>query len=519
MEVDISVERIMSLSDNLEKKRKIARLGGGQDRLDKQHTQGKLTARERLEVLLDPYSFEEIGMFVEHRCNNFGMQDKIIPGDGVVAGHGTINGRLVFVYSQDFTVFGGSLSETNAKKIVQVQESAMKLGVPLIGINDSGGARIQEGVDSLSGYGNIFQKNVDASGVIPQISVIMGPCAGGAVYSPALTDFTFMVQDTSYMYVTGPDVVKTVTHEELTHEQLGGASVHTRISGVCDNAYLNDIECLQQVRRLVNFLPLSNKSEVPLSPTFDPADRVEMVLENLVPDNPNQPYDMKQIIYKIVDEGDFFEIKPEFAQNIITGFARFEGRTVGIVANHPLHLAGCLDINASVKGARFIRFCDAFNIPIVTLVDVPGFLPGLEQEHRGIITNGAKLLYAYAEATVPKISIITRKAYGGAYIVMNSKHLQGDVNYAWPNSEIAVMGAKGAVAVLYKNIAHNENEFASKIDEYKDKFANPFIAAARGYLDDIIRPYNTRWRICKALAFLENKTIYKPWKKHDNLPL
>jgi propionyl-CoA carboxylase beta chain len=509
----------MSSKDLLEKKRKIARLGGGQERMDKQHAQGKLTARERLEVLLDPYSFEEIGMFVEHRCNNFGMQDKSIPGDGVIAGHGTINGRLVFVYSQDFTVFGGSLSETNAKKIVFVQENAMKLGAPVIGLNDSGGARIQEGVDSLSGYGNIFQKNVDASGVIPQISVIMGPCAGGAVYSPALTDFTFMVKDTSYMYVTGPDVVKTVTHEDITHEKLGGASVHAKISGVCDNAYLNDIECLQQIRRLVNFLPLSNLEEAPISPTFDPADRVEMALENFVPENPNQPYDMKQIIHKIVDEGDFFELKTEFAANIITGFARFEGRTVGIIANQPMHLAGCLDIKASIKGARFIRFCDAFNIPLVTLVDVPGFLPGADQEHNGIITNGAKLLYAYAEATVPKISIITRKAYGGAYIVMNSKHLEGDVNYAWPNSEIAVMGAKGAAAILYKNVADNKEEFEKKIKEYSDKFANPFTAAARGYLDDIIRPYNTRWRICKALAFLEKKKINKPWKKHSNLPL
>jgi propionyl-CoA carboxylase beta chain len=505
--------------DIIEQKRKEARAGGGQDKVDKQHEKGKLTARERIDILLDPNSFEEIGAFVEHRCTNFGMESNRVPGDGVVAGQGTINGRLVFVYSQDFTVLGGSLSESNAKKICQVQDSALKFGAPIIGINDSGGARIQEGVDSLSGYGEIFQRNVDLSGVVPQISLIMGPCAGGAVYSPALTDFTFMVSGSSYMYVTGPDVVKTITHEEVNHEKLGGASMHSSKSGVCDFAFANDIDCLQQVRRFVSFLPLSNKDTVPIIPTNDPADRVEMALENLVPDNTNKPYNIKALIEKIVDEGDFFEIKPDYAKNIIVGFARLEGRTVGIVANQPMHLAGCLDINASVKAARFIRFCDAFNIPLLTLVDVPGFLPGVDQEHNGIIKNGAKLLYAYAEATVPKITLIVRKAYGGAYIVMNSKHLKGDLNYAWSNAEVAVMGAEGAAAVLHKDIANDAEQMTNKIKEYKEKFSNPLFAASRGYIDDIIRPYNTRWKLCKAFAVLERKNVVKPWKKHDNLPI
>ncbi|MBA8667584.1 acyl-CoA carboxylase subunit beta [Holosporaceae bacterium 'Namur'] len=509
----------MKIIEVLEKKRRTARFGGGQDKIDKQHEKGKLTARERIELLLDPDSFDEIGMFVEHRCTHFGMMDNVISGDGVVAGHGTINGRLVFVYSQDFTVYGGSLSETNAKKINQVQDAALKLGAPIIGINDSGGARIQEGVDSLAGYGEIFQRNVDASGVIPQISLIMGPCAGGAVYSPALTDFTFMVKDTSYMYVTGPDVVKTVTHETVTHEKLGGTSIHALKSGVCDIAFNNELDCLQQTRRLFNFLPLSNKTDIPVRPSFDPADRVEMSLENLVPDNPNKPYNIKQLIEKIVDEGDFFELKPEYAKNIITGLGRFEGRTVGIVANQPMHLAGCLDINASVKAARFIRFCDAFNIPLITLVDVPGFLPGVDQEHNGIIKHGAKLLYAYAEATVPKITIIIRKAYGGAYIVMNSKHLRGDYNFAWANTEIAVMGAKGAAAILHRDVADNPAELEKKINDYQEKFTNPFVAASRGFIDDIIRPFNTRFKICRALTMLTTKSVQKPWKKHDNLPL
>ena len=508
-----------TITELLESERKLARLGGGQDKIDAQHEKGKLTARERIDLLLDPESFEENDMFMRHRCNNFGMADKSTPGDGVVAGHGTINGRLVFVYSQDFTVLGGSLSETNSKKICKMIDTAVKLGAPVIGINDSGGARIQEGVDSLSGYGEIFQRNVDASGVIPQLSLIMGPCAGGAVYSPALTDFTFMVKNTSYMYLTGPEVVKTVTHEVVTHEDLGGARVHTTKSGVADLVYDNDLDCIQQVRRFFNFLPSSNTNGVPLRPTHDPADRIEMSLETLIPDNPNKPYNMKILIEKIVDEGDFFEIKPDFAKNILTGFARFEGRTVGIVANQPLNLAGCLDINASVKAARFIRFCDAFSIPILTLVDVPGFLPGIDQEHNGIIKHGAKLLYAYAEATVPKITLIVRKAYGGAYIVMNSKHLMGDVNYAWANAEIAVMGANAAVSILHRDLANKLEQLSEKISEYQTKFANPMFAASRGYIDDIIRPFNTRWRICKTLSMLTNKQVQKPWKKHDNLPL
>lgn len=508
----------MIINETLEIKRKKARFGGGQDKIDKQHEKGKLTARERLEILLDPDSFEEIGMFVEHRCRHFDMDDRIIPGDGVVVGNGTVNGRLVFVVSQDFTVFGGSLSETNAKKITQVQDLALKMLAPIVFINDSGGARIQEGVDSLAGYGEIFQRNVDASGVIPQISVIMGPCAGGAVYSPALTDFTFMVKDTSYMYVTGPDVVKTVTNENVTHEKLGGAKVHTSKNGVADEAFGNDVECLLQIRRLLDFLPSSNLAKVPSRPTHDPADRVEFSLENLVPDNPNKPYDMKEMILKLIDESDFFEIKPNFAKNIIVGFARFEGRTVGIIANQPMQLAGCLDINASTKAARFIRFCDAFNISILTLIDVPGFLPGVEQEHNGIIRHGAKLLYAYAEATVPKISVIIRKAYGGAYIVMNSKHLRGDFNFALANTEIAVMGAAGAVAILYR-AANDQDLLNEKIKEYQEKFSNPYVAASRGFIDDIIRPFNMRKKIAKCFAILENKSISRPWKKHDNLPL
>lgn len=507
------------INEVLEKKRTASRIGGGQIKIDKQHEKGKLTARERLEVLLDPDSFEEIDCFAEHRCIDFDMDKALIAGDGVVTGYGTINGRLVYVYSQDFTVFGGSLGETHARKIQKIQDTAMKLRVPIIGISDSGGARIQEGVDSLGGYGEIFQRNVNASGIIPQISLIMGPCAGGAVYSPSLTDFTFMVSDTSYMYVTGPDVVYTVTHEKVDHEKLGGAKVHSMKSGVCDLAFRDDITCLQQTRRFFDFLPSSNTSKSPVRHTHDPADRIEMSLNTLVPDDPGRPYDMKQLIEKIVDEGDFFEIKSTFAKNILVGMARFEGRTVGIIANQPMYLAGCLDIDASVKAARFIRFCDAFSIPLLTLIDVPGFLPGVSQEHGGIIKHGAKLLYAYAEATVPKISIIIRKAYGGAYIVMNSKHLCSDVNYAWANTEIAVMGAKGAAAILYKNSKFGEKQKKGLIAEYEEKFASPFMAASRGFIDEIIRPYNTRWRICKALTVLESKKIETPWKKHDNLPL
>lgn len=507
------------INEYLEEKRQLARIGGGIKRIDAQHAKGKLTARERIEILLDPDSFEEYGMFVEHRCSNFGMENNNHPGDGVVTGSGSINGRLVYIYSQDFTVLGGSLSETNAKKICKIMDMALKVGAPVIGINDSGGARIQEGVDSLGGYGEIFQRNVIASGVIPQISLIMGPCAGGAVYSPALTDFTFMVKGSSYMFVTGPDVVRTVTHEDVTQEALGGAFTHTAKTGVADKAFNNDVEALMQTRRLFDFLPLSNKSSPSERATQDPADRVDMSLNTLVPSNPNKPYDMKELINRIVDEGDFFELQPDYAKNIIIGFGYMQGRSVGFVANQPMHLAGCLDINASVKAARFIRFCDAFNIPIVTLVDVPGFLPGVSQEHNGIIKHGAKLLYAYAEATVPKITVITRKAYGGAYIVMNSKHLEGDINYAWGNAEIAVMGAKGAIEILYRDKLNDKEFIDEKISEYQAKFTNPYIAASRGFIDDVIRPQNTRWRICRALSMLTNKQTSRPWKKHDNLPL
>jgi len=503
--------------EQLEEKRSAARLGGGQDKIDKQHEKGKLTARERIEIMLDPDSFEEYGMFVEHRCNEFDMGDKQVPGDGVVTGHGTINGRLVFVYSQDFTVFGGSMSETNARKICRLMDMAAKVGAPLIGINDSGGARIQEGVDSLGGYGEIFQRNVLFSGVIPQLSLIMGPCAGGAVYSPALTDFTYMVRGTSYMFVTGPDVVKTVTNEDVTQEDLGGAFVHTTKTGVADLAFDSDIDALIQMRRLFNFLPLSNRETAPVRDTEDPADRIDLSLNTLIPENPNKPYNMMELIDRVVDEGDFMEIQTDYAKNIIIGFGRMNGTTVGFVANQPMILAGCLDISASRKAARFIRFCDAFNIPIVTFVDVPGFLPGSSQEHNGIIKHGAKLLYAYAEATVPKITVITRKAYGGAYIVMNSKHLRGDINYAWANAEIAVMGAEGAAKVLYRG--ESKEELKKREEEYRDKFANPFYAASRGYIDDVIRPQNTRWRICRALTLLKDKETEKIWKKHDNLPL
>lgn len=505
--------------DLLEEKRGQARAGGGLERITLQHKKGKLTARERIEVLLDPDSFEEIGMFVEHRCYNFGMKDKKFAGDGVVTGRGTINGRLVFVYSQDFTVLGGSLGEYHAKKICNIIDAALQVGAPVIGINDSGGARIQEGVDALGGYGELFQRNVIASGVIPQLTLIMGPCAGGAVYSPALTDFIFMVRDTSYMFVTGPEVIKTVTGEEVTQEKLGGSRMHTSKSGVADLAFKNDIEALLETRRFFNFLPLSNQSPLPHRYTKDPADRVDMSLNTLVPSVPNKPYDMKELIERIVDEGDFFELQPDFAKNIIIGFGYMEGKSVGFVANQPLHLAGCLDINASRKAARFIRFCDAFNIPIVTLVDVPGFLPGINQEQDGIIKHGAKLLYAYAEATVPKITVITRKAYGGAYIVMNSKHLRGDANYAWINSEIAVMGAEGAAEIIFKEECKDPELKQQKISEYKETVTSPFVAASRGYLDDIIKPQNTRWRICKSLNFLQNKKTLRPWKKHDNLPL
>ena len=510
-------------SSNIKKlvsKREEARMGGGQNRIDAQHAKHKLTARERIEVLLDPDSFEEYGLYVEHRCSDFNMEDKRHAGDGVVTGQGTINGRIVFVYSQDFTVMGGSLGEAHARKICNIMDKAMQIGAPVIGINDSGGARIQEGVDSLGGFGEIFQRNIDASGVIPQISLVMGPCAGGSVYSPALTDFVIMVENSSYMFVTGPDVVKTVTHETVTQEELGGAKVHAKKSGVAHLTFKSDIEALLQARRLINFLPLSNcKSSLPRIPTDDKADRVDISLNTLVPENPNQPYDMKELVEKIVDEDDFFEIQPNYANNVIIGFGRLEGSTVGIVANQPMNLAGCLNIEASEKAARFIRFCDCFNIPIITFVDVPGFLPGTDQEHNGIIRHGAKLLYAYGEATVPKITVITRKAYGGAYIVMNSKHLKGDINYAWANAEIAVMGPEGAVEIVFRNDINNPKDKNKKATEYREKFASPFVAASRGFIDEVIRPRNTRKRLCKALQILKNKKVNKPWKKHDNLPI
>ncbi|MBP8217501.1 MAG: acyl-CoA carboxylase subunit beta, partial [Thauera sp.] len=484
-----------------------------------QHAKGKLSARERILLLLDDDSFEEWDMFKEHRCNDFGMNADHIPGDGVVTGYGTVNGRLVFVFSQDFTVFGGSLSETHAEKICKVMDHAMKVGAPVIGLNDSGGARIQEGVDSLGGYADVFQRNVLASGVVPQISLIMGPCAGGAVYSPSMTDFIFMVKDSSYMFVTGPEVVKTVTHEEVTAEELGGAVTHTSKSGVADLAFENDVEALMMTRRLVGYIPGSNRDKPPVVPAVDPADRLDYSLDTLVPSNANQPYDMKELIFKMVDDGDFFELQPDYAKNIIIGFARMEGAPVGIVANQPLVLAGCLDIKSSIKAARFVRFCDAFNIPVVTLVDVPGFMPGTAQEYGGIIKHGAKLLYAYAECTVPKVTLITRKAYGGAYDVMSSKHLRGDVNFAWPSAEIAVMGPKGAVEIIFREEKNDPEKIAEREAMYKQRFANPFVAGARGFIDDVIMPHETRKRVCRSLAMLKDKQLENPWRKHGNIPL
>lgn len=507
----------MKKYSQLAEKKEQSLLGGGLDKINKQHQQGKLTARERIEVLLDADSFEEYGVYVEHRCTDFGMEKKKFSGDGVITGSGTINGRLVFVYAQDFTVIGGSLGQAQACKIERIINMALKAKVPVIGILDSGGARIQEGVDALGGYGKIFQRIVDASGVIPQISLIMGPCAGGAVYAPALTDFIFMTEGSGYMFLTGPDVVKTVTHEEITKEDLGGASVHGPISGVADKTFQNDIDLLLHTRRLFDFLPSNFLDKVPEIETADQSDRIDVSLNTLVPENSNQAYDMKELIYKIIDEGNFFELKPDFAKNIIIGFARMEGRTVGIIANQPLELAGCLDINASRKAARFIRFCDAFNIPLITFVDVPGFLPGKDQEHNGIISHGAKLLYAYAESSVPKISVVIRKAYGGAYIVMNSRHLRSDLNYAWETAEIAVMGAEGAVNIMYKDLTLEEK--AQRIEEYKNKFSTPFFAASRGYIDEVIKPQTTRKRICDGLRFLINKDVKLPQKKHDNLPM
>lgn len=503
-----------TFADKLAVLREQAKQGGGKARIAQQHAKGKLTARERLEVLLDPESFVEYDMFVQHRCTDFGMEKEHIPGDGVVTGRGTINGRPVFVCSQDFTVLGGSLSETNAMKICKIMDQAMLVGVPVICLNDSGGARIQEGVGSLSGYGEIFQRNVLASGVIPQLCLIMGPCAGGAVYSPALQDFIFMVKNTSYMFITGPSVVKSVTHEDVTQEQLGGAMTHTTKSGCAHLASENDVDALLTMREFFDFIPLSNKDTPPARETQDSRYRQDLALDTAVPVDPNTPYDIKKVINRIVDDEYFFEVMPSYAKNIVIGFARMEGKTVGIVANQPLELAGCLDIDASVKGARFIRFCDAFNIPIITFEDVPGFLPGTQQEFNGIIRHGAKLLFAYAEATVPKITIVTRKAYGGAYIVMSSRHLRGDLNYAWPTAEVAVMGAKGAVEIIFrgKNAAEEEAN-------YKEKFGNPTVPCQRGFIEDVIMPHQTRLRICQDLELLANKTQTLPWKKHDNQPL
>ena len=503
--------------EQLEQRRADAQAGGGEKRIAAQHAKGRLTARERLSVLLDQESFEEVDMFVEHNCADFGMETQKFPGDGVVTGSGTINGRLVYVFAQDFTVFGGSLSERHAQKICKIMDAAMKVGAPVIGLNDSGGARIQEGVASLGGYAEVFQRNVLASGVVPQLSLIMGPCAGGAVYSPAMTDFIFMVKDSSYMFVTGPEVVKTVTNEIVTQEELGGAITHTQKSGVADVAFENDIDALLATRDFFDFLPLSNRHDVPERPTDDPWDRKEDSLDTLVPPSAATPYDMHELIRKVADEGDFFEIQPKHAGNIIIGFCRIEGRTVGVVANQPMVLAGCLDINSSKKAARFVRFCDAFDIPILTFVDVPGFLPGVAQEHNGIIKHGAKLLFAYAEATVPKITVITRKAYGGAYDVMASKHLRGDLNYAWPTAEIAVMGAKGAVEIIFRG--KTAEEIAERTAEYEARFANPFVAASKGFIDEVIMPHSTRRRVALGLRKLRDKVLENPWKKHDNIPL
>ena len=503
--------------------RRRAELGGGEDRLRSQREAGKLTARERIDLLFDAGTFEELDEFVTHRCLDFGMADQVIPGDGVVCGFGRINGRLTFAFAQDFTVFGGSLSETNAAKIVKVMDLAVKMGAPIVGLNDSGGARIQEGVVSLGGYADIFLRNTLASGVVPQISAIMGPCAGGAVYSPAITDFTVMVRDTSYMFVTGPDVVRTVTHEEVTKEELGGAMTHNERSGVAHFAAENDRECLQLIRELLSFVPNNNLDDAPRVQTADPVDRADQSLDTVIPESPSQPYDMRDVIDAIVDDRYVFEVHEHYARNILVGFARLGGRPVGIVANQPAHLAGTLDIDASVKGARFVRFCDAFNIPLVTFEDVPGFLPGTAQEYGGIIRNGAKLLYAFAEATVPKLTVITRKAYGGAYCVMSSKHIRTDVNYAWPTAEIAVMGAEGAVNILYKReldaAADVAAARAAKIAEYREKFANPYIAAQRGFIDEVIQPRQTRAKLITALAALESKREKNPPKKHGNIPL
>ncbi|WP_163272608.1 acyl-CoA carboxylase subunit beta [Chelativorans alearense] len=503
----------------LERRREAARAGGGKKRVDHQHAKGKLTARERLEVFLDEDSFEEFDMFVEHRSTDFGMEKTKFYSDGVVTGWGTVNGRTVFVFAKDFTVFGGSLSQAHAEKVMKIQDMALKNRAPIVGFYDAGGARIQEGVAALGGYAEIFQRNVLASGVIPQISVIMGPCAGGDVYSPAMTDFIFMVRGTSYMFVTGPDVVKTVTNETVTAEELGGAHIHTTKSSIADGAYDNDIEALLQMRRLVDFLPASNTSEIPEIDFHDDVEEPDYSLDRLVPANANKPYDIRELILKTADEGDFFEIQEGFAKNIVTGFGRVEGRTVGFVANQPTVLAGVLDADASRKAARFVRFCDCFSIPLVTFVDVPGFLPGTGQEYGGLIKHGAKLLFAYGEATVPKVTVITRKAFGGAYDVMASKHLRGDINYAWPTAQIAVMGAKGAVEIIFRKDIDDAEKIAAHTKMYEDRFLSPFVAAERGYVDEVIMPHSTRRRVARALRMLRDKDLSNPWKKHDNIPL
>jgi propionyl-CoA carboxylase beta chain len=513
----------MNRLEELRRRHAAAELGGGEERKERQHKEGKLSARERIELLLDPNSFEELDKLVHHRCRDFGMEKELVPGDGFVTGWGRIDGRLVYVFAQDFTVFGGSLSEANAQKICKIMDLAMKTGAPVIGLNDSGGARIQEGVASLAGYADIFLRNTLASGVVPQISAIMGPCAGGAVYSPAITDFVFMVEKTSYMFVTGPDVIRTVTHEDVTKEELGGPMTHNSVSGVGHFVAADDAECLRTIRELLSYLPQNNREDPPRKRTTDPADRMDAALDTLVPEQSNLPYDIKEAIRRIVDDGEFFEVQEHFARNLVVGFARLDGRSAGIVANQPAYLAGCLDINSSVKGARFVRFCDAFNIPILTFEDVPGFLPGTAQEFGGIIRHGAKLLYAYAEATVPKITVITRKAYGGAYCVMGSKHVRTDINFAWPTAEIAVMGPEGAVNIVYRrdfaNAQDKEALRETKTREFRDRFANPFVAAERGYVDDVIEPRETRPKVIQALRMLENKVDTMPRKKHGNLPL
>ena len=510
--------KIKTLKDKLE----LSRLGGGQARIDKQHKKKKLTARERVLYLLDEGSFEEIGALVTHRTKDFGMENQKFYGDGVVTGYGNVNGRLVYVFAQDFTVFGGSLSETHAEKICKIMDMAVNVGAPVIGLNDSGGARIQEGVRSLGGYADIFYRNVQSSGVIPQISAIMGPCAGGAVYSPAMTDFTIMVQDTSYMFVTGPNVVKTVTNEEVTSEELGGASVHSTKSGVAHKTSANDVECLEDIKKLLSYLPQSNK-EQPQDLAYDFQDEVRDVLTDIVPDSPNKPYDMHQVIEGIIDEDSFYEIHKDYAENIIVGFARLGGKSIGIVANQPMFLAGVLDVNSAKKAARFVRFCDCFNIPLLVLEDVPGFLPGTDQEWNGIIVHGAKLLYAFSEATVPRVTVITRKAYGGAYDVMNSKHIGADMNFAWPNAEIAVMGAKGAAEIIFKReiVASDDHEakWKEKEAEYAELFANPYSAAERGFIDEVILPRSTRRKLIKAFSMLKHKEVNRPKRKHGNIPL